>query len=228
MHICYIILIEHLRHSETPYRISEKRYTGLLSNLAGKLNHCVNISCRCSPNRFIFFDLGTYGCHIPAYQFSKQAIAISNCRATSKVAFCTSPATSGAGWPGHPNFEIPYLAQIMAVSRHTYTVRKVFTRAFTSRKNEEKRSTFEIVIVEIHKHTSWLTIIYPTIQYLIQSHPKLEVGLLQTSQVRLWAWTAPCVLKWSIRAKTGPLWNSHRDLHLEDAHELHPADKVVV
>ena len=186
---------DHLRAPETACRIIEKRYIGLLLHLAEELDHIAHISCRCCPDLSTFLDLGAWMQYLPAYRIAKQTDTNSNCRATSKVAFCTSPATSGAGWGGHPNFEMLYLAHLSAVSYHIYTVRKVFTRACTSSKNKEKRSTFELVIVEIHKHTSWLTIIYPTIQYLIQSHPKLEVGLLQTSQVRLWAWTAPCVLE---------------------------------
>ena len=164
---------DHLRAPDMACRISEKGYTDLLSHLAGELHHIANISCRCHLNHFGFFDLDSYSEHVPKYQFSKQTDKNSNCSATSKVAFCTFPATSGAGWPGHPNFEMPYLAQFSTVSCHTYTVRKVFTRASTSSKNKEKRSTSEIVINGIHKTTSWVSIISPAIQHLIQTCPKL-------------------------------------------------------
>ena len=154
-------------------RISEKRYTGLLLHLAEELDHIASNSCRFHPNLCRFLNLGRYSVHKPTYQFSKQADKISNCSETSKVEFCTFPATSGAGWPGHPNFEMPYLAQFFTVSLHTYTVRKVFARAFTSCKNIGKRSTSEILINEIHKTTSWVTIFSPAIQHLIQTCPML-------------------------------------------------------
>ena len=83
-------------------------------------------------------------------KIAKQTVTNSNCRATSKVAFCTSPATSGAGWPGHPNFEMPYLGQFLSVLHVRYTVRKVFSRPFTSCKNIGKSGEFKIVITEIH------------------------------------------------------------------------------
>ena len=157
------MMSEYLRALDMTCRIFEKWYTGLLSHLVEELDHIANISCRSCPNLCGFFDLGRYSVHTPTYQFSKQADRIPNCSATSKVPFCTFPATSGAGWPGHPNFEMLYLAQIMAVSWHTYTVRKVFTRAFTSSKNIEKRSTFEIVINKTCKFASSLTNFYPII-----------------------------------------------------------------
>ena len=171
---------DHLRAPERACRIIEKRYTGLLSHLAGKLDHISNNSCWYHPNLCAFFDLVRMHVNLPAYPFSKQSDKNSNCSATSKVAFCTSPATSGAGWPGHPNFEMPYLAHFSTVSYHTYTVWTVLLRAFWWSKNIEKRSKFEIVINEIHESASSLTVFSPAIQNLTQSYSKLGILLSYT------------------------------------------------
>ena len=130
VHICYIILNECFRASNTICRISEKRYTVLLLHLAGKHHQFANNFCRSCSNLCTFLYLGTWSTHIHTYQISKQTDENSNCGATSKVAFCTYPATSGAGWGGHPNFEMPYLAHFSTVSYHTYTVREVLLSAF--------------------------------------------------------------------------------------------------
>ncbi|KLO04110.1 hypothetical protein SCHPADRAFT_897282 [Schizopora paradoxa] len=58
------------------------------------------------------------------FRISKQADTNSNCKVTSKVAFCTSPATSGAGWGGQPNFEMAYLSHFLPVLHIQYTTRK--------------------------------------------------------------------------------------------------------
>ena len=201
----------------TVCRISEKWYTGLLSHLAGELHHIANISCRCCPNLCRFLDLGRYSVHKPTYQFSKQADKISNCSATSKVEFCTFPATSGAGWPGHPNFEMLYLAQFSTVSCHTYTVRKVFVRAFSPSKNIEKQSKYEIVIDEIHEFASCLTVFSPAIQHDTHWCPKLGILLLYTSQANIRAWDTGCVSGWRKRAKTAPLCFTSTVSHIHDA-----------
>ena len=154
VHICYIILNKCFRASNTICRISEKRYTVLLLHLAGKHHQFANNSCRSCSNLCTFLDLGTWSAHIHTYQISKQTDENSNCGATSKIAFCTYLATSGAGLGGHPNFEMPYLGHFLSVLHVQYTVRKVFARAFSSFKNLEKRSTFKIVINETHKTAS--------------------------------------------------------------------------
>ena len=136
MYIWYSILNECLRAPDTACWISEKRYRGLLSHLAGKLYHIANNSCRCYPNLCTFLDLWTKNLALPAYQFVKQADKNSNCSATSKVAFCTFPATSGAGWGDHPNFEMVYLTQSWAVLLRKYTVRKVLMSTFQRTNNE--------------------------------------------------------------------------------------------
>ena len=164
----------------------------MLSHLAGELHHNANISCRCCPNLCRFLDLGTRKPLPSAYKFSKQTDKNTNCSATSKVAFCTSPASSGAGWGGHPNFEMPYLAHFSTVSYHTYTVRKVLLRAFRSSRNLEKRSKVEIVINKIHESASSLTVFSPAIQHLTHAYPKLGILLLDTIQVKHRAWDTAC------------------------------------
>ena len=106
VHKCYWMQYECLEAQGMSCTIFQKWYTDLLSDLAGRLYHIANISCRWSPKLFKFLDIGRYSVHTDAYKFSKQADKNAICKATSKVAFCAFPATSGAGWPGHPNFEM--------------------------------------------------------------------------------------------------------------------------
>ena len=188
-----------------------------MSHLAGKLDHISNNSCWYHPNLCAFFDLVRMHVNLPAYPFSKQSDKNSNCKTTSKVAFCTLPATSGGGWAEHPNFEMPYLAQFFTVSNHTYTVRKVFVRPFPSSKNKEKRSLFEIVINEIHKTACWVTYFNPAIQNLTQRYPKLGILLLDTFQADSQALTTGSVSGWCKRAKPAPLCFTTTVSHIHDA-----------
>ena len=87
---------------------------------------------------------------------------------------------------------MPYLAQILSVCCHTYTVRKVFVRAFSSYNNTEERSSYEIAINEIHESASWLTVFGPAIQHLTHRCPKLVILLLDTVQADLGAWDTGC------------------------------------
>ena len=219
---------DHLRAPERACRIIEKRYTGLLLHLAEELDHIAHISCRYCPDLCTFLNLGAWMQYLPAYRIEKQTDTNSNCRATSKVAFCTSPATSGAGWGGHPNFEMLYLAHFLTVSHAQSTVRKLSIGAFSLRKNKEFKISFNWSIIEIHKCPSWLTNFNPAIQQVTQSQPKLGIVLLHSCKVWSQGWSTENLSGWSKRANIAPLCNTHTDSNLQGENQDHSVNTVVV